>query len=61
MEQLKGGRRLVLRNKQVVTGKKQTRKQQQNVKNGIKEVGRRDAKGVLVTPVRPTDSAINYR
>ena len=46
-------------NKQVVIGKKKTNKQ--IIKNNSKTIGRWDTKGVIVTQVRPTDSAINYR
>ena len=54
------------RNKQVVKGKtnKQTNKHANKNKSSktiLETVARWDTKGVIVTQVRPTDSAINYR
>ena len=49
-------------NKQVVTGKKTNKLANKNKsKTILKTVARWDTKGVIVTQVRPTDSAINYR
>ena len=49
-------------NKQVVTGKKTNKLANKNKsKTILKTVARWDTKGVIVTQVRPTDSAIGYR
>ena len=47
-------------NKQVVIGKKNKHANKKS-KTILKTVGRWDTKAVIVTQVRPTDSAINYQ
>ena len=48
-------------NKQVVIGKKTNKHTNKKSKTILKTVGRWGTKAVIVTQVRPTDSAINYQ